>query len=102
MDISTVSRATKGKYVQMPWAMKELKLFFSESIKTRSGAAVSSHSIKEILKEIISKENKKTPLNDDVITNKINKMGYLIARRTIAKYRESLNIPTARLRKQLK
>ena len=102
MDISTISRVTSGKYVQMPWGIKKLKLFFSESIKTQSGKVVSSYLIKDLLQNLVNDEDKSCPFSDDVITDKINKLGYIIARRTIAKYRELLNIPSARLRKKIK
>jgi len=101
MDISTISRVTKGKYVQMPWGVKELKKFFSEGIKMKDGKIISNIMIKKLLQSIIDEEDKKQPLNDEEITDKLNKMGYLIARRTISKYRESLNIPVARLRKNI-
>ena len=102
MDISTISRVTSGKYVQMPWGIENLKMFFSESIKTKSGEAVSSHLVKKVLKEAIDSEDKTSPFSDDILTQKINKLGYVIARRTITKYREILNIPSARLRKEIK
>lgn len=101
MDISTVSRVTKGKYVQMPWGIKELKAFFSEGIKMRDGKIVSNTFIKDLLQSIIDEEDKKNPLNDEDIAKKLNKMGYLVARRTVSKYRESLNISVARLRKNI-
>ena len=100
MDISTISRVTNGKYVQMPWGIKELKTFFSEGIKMKNGKVVSSYEVKKQITIILNSEDKKTPLNDDLLTRKINELGYLIARRTIAKYRESMNIPVARLRKK--
>ena len=100
MDISTVSRVTNGKYVQMPWGIKELKTFFSPGVKMKNGKLVSSYEVKKNIKKIIDGEDKKNPLNDDLLTAEINKMGYLIARRTVAKYRESLKISVARLRKK--
>ena len=102
MDISTISRVTNGKYVQMPWGIENLKMFFSESIKTKNGEVVSSHFVKNVLKQVISNEDKTSPFSDDILTEKINKLGYVIARRTIAKYREALSIPSARLRKEIK
>ena len=102
MDISTISRVTNGKYVQTPWGIENLKMFFSESIKTKNGEVVSSHFVKNVLKQVISNEDKTSPFSDDILTEKINKLGYVIARRTIAKYRENLNIPSARLRKEIK
>jgi len=102
MDVSTISRVTNGKYVQMPWGIKKLKMFFSESIKTKGGEMVSSHHVKNVLKELIDEEDKTSPFSDDLLTEKINKLGYVIARRTITKYREILHIPSARLRKEIK
>ena len=102
MDISTVSRVTSGKYVQLPWEIKELKTFFSEGIDTYSGEAVSNTEVKSRLKEIIETENKHNPISDEDLTDMINGEGYKIARRTITKYREQLKFPTARLRRQLK
>jgi len=99
MDISTISRVSNGKYVQMPWGIKELKSFFSEGIQMKNGESISSTIVKSELKEILDNENKKNPLNDESITKKLNNKGYLIARRTVSKYRESLRIPVSRLRK---
>ena len=99
MDISTISRVSNGKYVQMPWGIKELKSFFSEGIQMKNGKIISSTIVKSELKEILDNENKKNPLNDENITKKLNNKGYLIARRTVSKYRESLRIPVSRLRK---
>lgn len=99
MDISTISRVSNGKYVQMPWGIKELKSFFSEGIQMKNGKIISSTIVKSELKEILDNENKKKPLNDESITKKLNNKGYLIARRTVSKYRESLRIPVSRLRK---
>jgi len=101
MDISTISRMTNGKYVQMPFGIFELKYFFSEGIKTNSGEIVSNKTIKEVLKKIINKENKKHPYGDEKLANLLNEKGYKIARRTVTKYRESLKIPVGRLRKEL-
>jgi RNA polymerase sigma-54 factor len=102
MDISTVSRVTSGKYVQLPWEIKELKTFFSEGIDTDSGEAVSNTEVKNCLKEIIDTENKQSPISDEDLTELLNEAGYKIARRTVTKYREQLKCPTARLRRQLK
>ena len=101
MDISTISRMTNGKYVQMPFGIFELKYFFSEGIKTNSGEIVSNKTIKEVLKKLINKENKKHPYGDEKLANLLNEKGYKIARRTVTKYRESLKIPVGRLRKEL-
>jgi len=101
MDISTISRATKEKYVQMPWGMKELKFFFSESIASNKGN-ISSKNVKQRLKEIIESEDKTKPFGDNELSTILNNEGIIIARRTVSKYREELNYQTARLRKELK
>ncbi len=100
MDISTISRVSNGKYVQMPWGIKELKSFFSEGIKKKNGEFVSSSVVKDELKGLIESEDKKNPYNDEEVRIKLDKRGYIIARRTIAKYRESLKIPVSRLRRK--
>lgn len=101
MDISTVSRVANSKSVQTEFGIYPLKYFFSEGISTDSGEDVSSREVKHILKEIIDKEDKRRPYSDDKLEKLLNKRGYNIARRTVAKYREQLNIPVARLRKEL-
>lgn len=101
MDISTISRVVNGKYVQSPMGIHELKYFFSEGLATDSGEEVSNKHIKERIKEIIIGESKKEPFSDDRIAEIINEEGIHIARRTVAKYRESLKIPVARLRREL-
>jgi len=101
MDISTVSRVANSKAVQTEFGIYPLKYFFSEGIATDSGEDASSREVKHILKEIIDKENKRKPLSDEKIEKLLNEKGYNIARRTVAKYREQLNIPVARLRKEL-
>ncbi|MDZ7900011.1 MAG: RNA polymerase factor sigma-54 [Arcicella sp.] len=101
MDISTVSRVASSKSVQTEYGLYPLKYFFSEGIATDSGEDVSSREVKNILKELIDNEPKKNPLSDDKLEKYLNEKGYNIARRTVAKYREQLNIPVARLRKQL-
>jgi RNA polymerase sigma-54 factor len=101
MDISTISRVVNGKFVQSPMGIHELKYFFSEGLATDSGEEVSNKQIKERIKEIIESENKKSPLSDDRIAEMLNEEGIHIARRTVAKYREALRIPVARLRKGL-
>ena len=101
MDISTISRVVNGKYVQSPMGIHELKYFFSEGLITDSGEEVSNKHIKERLKEIIKNENKKTPYSDDKLAEMLNEEGIHIARRTVAKYREQLKLPIARLRKEL-
>ena len=100
IDISTVSRATKEKYIQMPWGIKELKFFFSKGLTSTEGD-ISSKSIKDLISKLIDEENKLNPLDDGKIANLLNKKGISIARRTIAKYREELNYPVARLRKEI-
>ena len=101
MDISTISRVVNGKYVQSPQGIHELKYFFSEGLSTDSGEDISNKHIKEILKEIIDNEDKKVPYSDDKLAEMLNEKGIHIARRTVAKYREQLRLPVARLRKEL-
>lgn len=101
LDISTISRVVNSKYVQTPYGTFLLKTFFSESLSTDSGEEVSSREVKKILEESIEAENKKKPLTDEKLSLLLKEKGYNIARRTVAKYREQLNIPVARLRKEL-
>ncbi len=101
MDISTVSRVANSKYVETSFGIFPLKFFFSEGLSTDGGDEVSNREIKTILKEEIGKEDKSKPLTDEELMDILNKRGYNIARRTIAKYREQLNIPVSRMRKQL-
>jgi len=101
MDISTVSRVANSKYVATPYGTKLIKDFFSESMKNDQGEDVSTREIKNILKKIILDEDKKKPFTDDKLSLKLKEEGYSIARRTIAKYREQLDIPVARLRKKI-
>ncbi len=101
MDISTVSRVANSKSVQTEFGLYPLKYFFSEGISTDSGDDVSSREVKNSLKNFIEKEDKKKPLSDDKLEKLLKEKGYVIARRTVAKYREQLNIPVARLRKEL-
>lgn len=101
MDISTVSRVASSKAVQTDFGIYPLKYFFSEGITTDSGEEVSSREVKQIIKDIIDKEDKSKPLSDDKLEKILNEKGYNIARRTVAKYREQLNIPVARLRKEI-
>ncbi|TVR15873.1 MAG: RNA polymerase sigma-54 factor [Balneolaceae bacterium] len=101
MDISTVSRVVNSKYVQTNFGVFELKYFFTEGLETESGEDVSSREVKKILEDVISKENKKKPLSDQALTDILNDQGFKVARRTVSKYRESLNLPVARLRKQI-
>lgn len=100
-DISTVSRVSNSKYVQTNTGIYPLKFFFSEAMQTNNGEDISSREVKLILKESIDNENPVKPLTDDQLTKILNEKGYVIARRTVAKYREQLNIPVARLRKKI-
>ncbi|MDZ7690071.1 MAG: RNA polymerase factor sigma-54 [Balneolaceae bacterium] len=101
LDISTISRVVNGKYVQTNHGVYELKYFFSEGLETQSGEEVSNKEVKNTLQEIIENENKKKPLSDQALAEKLIEKGYKVARRTVSKYREQLNIPVARLRKQI-
>ncbi|MDD2593480.1 MAG: RNA polymerase factor sigma-54 [Bacteroidales bacterium] len=101
MDISTVSRVANSKYVATPYGTFLLKHFFSDSLETKSGKEVSNKTIKAIIKDIIKNEDKSNPLTDEELTKILEEKGFKIARRTVAKYRDQLNIPVARLRKEL-
>jgi RNA polymerase sigma-54 factor len=101
LDISTVSRVANSKFVQTEFGTYRLKFFFSESLTTDTGEEVSTREVKKILSDLIEYENKKKPLSDERLTELLQEKGYNIARRTVAKYREQLNIPVARLRKEL-
>jgi RNA polymerase sigma-54 factor len=101
LDISTVSRVANSKYVQTEFGTIPLKFFFSESLSTDSGEEVSTREVKKILSDLIVDESKKKPISDQKLTEILNQRGYNVARRTVAKYREQLNIPVARLRKEL-
>jgi RNA polymerase sigma-54 factor len=101
LDISTISRVANSKYVQTGYGIFPLKYFFSESLSTDSGEEVSTREVKKILSEAIEAEHKKRPLTDDKLAALLQDKGYNIARRTVAKYREQLNLPVARLRKEL-
>jgi RNA polymerase sigma-54 factor len=101
MDISTVSRVANSKYIATPYGTFLLKQFFSEKMTTETGEEVSSREIKKILSEAIQGEDKRKPLPDDRLCQLLNEKGYNIARRTVAKYREQLGIPVARMRKNL-
>ena len=100
-DISTVSRVANSKYVQTEFGTKRIKDFFSESVQNNAGEDVSTLEVKKILTDIVDAEDKKKPLSDEKLRNLLSEKGYDIARRTVAKYREQLNIPVARLRKEL-
>lgn len=101
LDISTISRVANSKFVQTEFGSFRLKYFFSESLSTESGEEVSTKEVKNILHELIMMEDKRNPLGDDSLTEMLQAKGYNIARRTVAKYRELLNVPVARLRKEL-
>lgn len=101
LDISTVSRVANSKFVQTEFGNFRLKFFFSESLSTDSGEEVSTKEVKKILLDFVEAEDKRKPLSDDLLTEMLQGKGYNIARRTVAKYREQLNIPVARLRKEL-
>ena len=101
LDISTISRVVNGKYVQTHFGVFELKYFFSEGIETEDGEEVSSTEVKNAVQDIVDNEDKQKPLSDQAIVKKLKERGYKVARRTVSKYRKKLNIPVARLRKQI-
>ena len=101
LDISTVSRVANSKYVQTEFGTFRLKFFFNEALSTDSGEEVSTREVKKMLGDLISGEDKQHPLSDDQLTELLQEKGYTIARRTVAKYREQLNYPVARLRREL-
>ena len=101
MDISTVSRSTRGKFVDTPYGVYELKYYFTDAIDLGDGRVLGTFVIKRELQNIINSENKQSPLSDDMIVEKLKNKGYNLARRTVAKYRDKLGIPVARLRKEI-
>jgi RNA polymerase sigma-54 factor len=101
LDISTVSRVANSKYVDTPYGTKLIKEFFSEAMTNDQGEEVSTIEIKNILQTVIAEEDKNKPLPDDQLAEILKEKGYPIARRTIAKYREQLDIPVARMRKKM-
>src|SRR5699024_1207648 len=101
MDISTVSRVANSKYVDTPYGVFLIKNFFSESMTNDEGEEVSTREIKKVLELTVEKEDKNKPLTDEKLAKALKEKGYPIARRTVAKYREQLNIPVARLRKTI-
>jgi len=101
MDISTISRSTRGKYVETPYGVFELKHYFTDSIELKNGKVLGTFVIKKSLEKIIEQEDKKNPLSDDLLVKKLENVGYTLARRTIAKYRDQMGFPVARLRKEI-
>ena len=101
LDVSTVSRSTRGKYVDTTYGIFELKSFFTEGMITSSGEEISTMQIKRLLKELLDEEDKRRPYTDDKLKKLLNERGYPVARRTVAKYREQFHVPVARLRKQI-
>lgn len=101
LDISTISRVANSKFVQTEFGTFRLKEFFSESLSTTDGEDVSTTEVKNVLKDVIDEENKTKPLSDQKLMDILREKGYDIARRTVAKYREQLGVPVARLRKEL-
>ncbi len=101
MDISTISRSTRGKYVDTPYGIFELKHFFTDSIKLNDGRILGTFIIKRALEKIICSENKKSPFSDDLLVKRLSQDGFTLARRTVAKYRDQMGYPVARLRKEI-
>ena len=101
MDISTISRSTRGKYVDTPYGIFELKHFFTDSIELKDGRILGTFVIKKALEKIIHNEDKQSPFSDDILVNKLGQEGYTLARRTVAKYRDQMGYPVARLRKEI-
>jgi RNA polymerase sigma-54 factor len=101
MDISTISRVVNGKYVQTEYGVFELRHFFSDKLTTQTGEEVSNKEVKKMIREIIEREESSRPLSDDRIAEMLNANGLNIARRTVAKYREAMRIPVARLRRKI-
>ena len=101
MDISTISRSTRGKYVDTPYGIFELKHFFTDSIELKDGRILGTFVIKKALEKIILNEDKQSPFSDDILVNKLDQEGYTLARRTVAKYRDQMGYPVARLRKEI-
>ena len=101
LDVSTISRSTRGKYVETPYGIFELKYFFTDNHTLFDGKEISVQEVKLALKKIVENEDKDNPLNDDDLKKELNKSGYSIARRTVAKYRDQLNLPSARLRRKI-
>lgn len=100
LDISTISRVCNAKYCQTRWGIYRLRYFFNEGLRTDKGETLSTMKVKQLIKELVEKEDKQRPLNDDTLSAELKKNGFPVARRTVAKYRESLGIPIAKLRKR--
>lgn len=100
LDVSTISRVVNSKYIQTPFGLFALKYFFSEAMMNSEGEEISSREIKSILSQCVERENKQEPLTDEALMIILQEKGYKIARRTVAKYREMLDIPVARMRKE--
>ena len=101
MDISTISRSTRGKYADTPYGIFELKYFFTDSIELTDGRILGTFVIKRALEKIIQSEDKTKPMSDDALVGELVKLGYKMARRTVAKYRDQMGYPVARLRKEI-
>ena len=99
LDMSTVSRVSNSKYVQTRWGTFPLKFFFNDGYVTRNGEELSTRLIKSALRQLVENEDKRQPLSDDALSSALSQQGFPIARRTVAKYREQLGLPVARLRK---
>ena len=100
LDVSTISRVSNSKYVQTNYGIYPLRFFFGDSYTTDQGEELSVREIKRVLQEIVDQEDKNKPYNDDELAEKMNQKGFPLARRTVAKYRQLLNIPTSRLRRE--
>ena len=101
MDISTISRSTRGKFADTPYGIFELKYFFTDAIELNDGRVLGTFVIKRALHKIITMEDKQHPLSDDALVKKLKVDGYKLARRTVTKYRDQLGVPVARLRKEI-
>ena len=101
MDISTISRSTRGKFVDTPYGVFELKHYFTDAIDLGNGQVLGTFVIKKELQNIINSEDKTSPFNDDTLVQLLDDKGYKLARRTVAKYRDQLGLPVARLRKEI-
>ena len=100
-DISTISRVVNSKYIETHFGIFPLKYFFSEGMENKNGEEVSTRELKKVLQEVVDAEDKKKPLTDDQLVEELSNRGYKVARRSIAKYRDQLGIPLARMRRQV-